>query len=393
MKRKARIVKRLMALAAGLAAAASAHAGDTGVSPGAELKIVFFYTPGCRMCKEAKETVANVEAKYGAKVAVERIDMSDTAHGPAFARRLFGMLDAYGIDKTPSIAVFAGRHCLGGGEEIVEKLDQTVARTLAGPPEERSLIGETRAPARDRFSLLALSAAALADSINPCAFAAVVLLVSLLANAGKSKKEVFVIGSAFTAGVFSAYFMIGLFFFETIHKLSAYHVVSDLIFYAAFGLCLIGGCLSLYDAVMIWGGMKPEQMVLKLPPRLRDAIHRRMRAGVRNKSLVAGGFMLGATISFLEYACTGQVYMPAIAGLVRSETDRYRGAGLLLWYNTLFVLPLVGVFGVALLGVGSLRLATFVRNRTALVKFLLAVVFFGLGVWLWPALVWPPGAR
>ncbi len=101
----------------------------------------------------------------------------------------------------------------------------------------------------------------------------------------------------------------------------------------------------------------------------------------------------GVIVSLLESACTGQVYFPVIAGLVRDSATRTRGVLVLLWYNFLFILPLLGVFGAAFFGVGSDRIAAFARRRFGLTKVLLAIVFFRMAFWMWPGLVWPPGVR
>jgi RHS repeat-associated protein len=69
-------------------------------------------------------------------------------------------------------------------------------------------------------------------------------------------------------------------------------------------------------------------MLLKVPERLRERMARSMSAGVRSGSLVIGAFGAGVVVSLLESACTGQVYFPVIAGLVRDPGTRGDGAGI-----------------------------------------------------------------
>ena len=351
------------------------------------LDVVFFFTPGCRMCKPTKEAVRQAEVKYGDLIRVEWVDLST---GTKSAARLFHMLNEYGERTTPPLALFVGRTCLAGGERIISELDAAIDRELSRPGGESTPASFERV---DRLGLYAISAAALADGVNPCAFATVVFLVSLMALARKTRGETLLIGGLFTAAVYATYFVIGIAFFGVLHRLRGFFLVSDLVFYLAFGACALFGLLSLYDASLAWRRKEPGEMLLKVPQSLRDRMHKYMRTGVRSRSLVAGTLVAGVAVSVLESACTGQVYFPVIAGMVRDSATRARGVGLLAWYNLLFVLPLLIVFGLAFAGVTSQRLAAFGKKHWGLTKLLLALVFLGMACWMAPGLVWPPGAR
>lgn len=346
------------------------------------------------MCKETKEAVRAAEAKYGERIAVEWVDMKDPDTGAASARRLFDMLDQYGVKETPSLSFFVsgrgGRTCLAEGEVIIEKLDAAVAAELERPSGAARPVAPIRT---NRLGLWAISAAALADGVNPCAFATVVLLVSMMATARRSRRETLVIGGAFTLSVYLTYFLIGLAFYGLLQRLSGFLMISDLVFYVAFAACLIFGLLSLWDSTLSWRGREPKDMLLKVPGRLRERMARSMSAGVRSGSLVIGALGAGVVVSVLESACTGQVYFPVIAGLVRDPGTRARGVAMLAWYNILFVLPLVAVLCLALAGVGSPALASWGRRHWGLTKLILAIVFAGMAAWMVPGLVWPPGAR
>jgi hypothetical protein len=135
-------------------------------------------------------------------------------------------------------------------------------------------------------------------------------------------------------------------------------------------------------------------MVLKLPDSLKTRMQLYMSRGVRARSGLFGVVLLaGAVVSLVESVCTGQVYFPVIAGLVRDEATQGTGLGLLAWYNLVFILPLVGVLVCAVLGVTSQRLARFSRGHLPLAKLFLAAAFILMAVWMLPGLVWPPGKR
>jgi len=202
-----------------------------------------------------------------------------------------------------------------------------------------------------------------------------------------------VIGGSFTVAVYVTYFLLGLAFFGLLQRLRGFFLVSDLVFYVAFGACVVFGVLSLWDATLAWRGREPKDMLPKVPERLRARMAKSMSASVRSRSLVLGALGAGVVVSLLESACTGQVYVPFVVGLVRDPGTRVRGVALLAWYNLLFVLPLAGILGLAVAGVGSSTLASWGKRHWGLTKLAMALVFAAMAAWMAPGLVWPPGVR
>ena len=160
------------------------------------------------------------------------------------------------------------------------------------------------------MSILVIVAAALADGVNPCAFATIVLLVSMMATARRSRREVLVIGAVFSIAVFITYFAVGLVLYSVLSRLTAFLVVSDLVYYVAFGTCGVCAALSLYDVGLAARGRDPGAMLLKLPDSLRARIQKQLQRGVRSRSLVVGAFVAGATVSLIECSTCGEKTMP-----------------------------------------------------------------------------------
>jgi cytochrome c biogenesis protein CcdA len=389
-------VKRLVRIALGLVlvwtAALPAPASEGGEDT--KVEAVFFYTPGCRGCAPTREAVRKAEARFGDRVEVQGRDLADPDKGLAHARELFALLDAHGVEatETPSLALFVGETYLGGSEEIIGNVREALARELKKGSRARRPEGAD-ASAGDRLGFWAVTLAGLGDGVNPCAFATLVLLVSMLAAAGKSRRDVLLVGASFGLAVYITYFGIGLGLYRVLQHARGAWVVSDLIMWGAFLLCVVFAVLSLRDAWIARTRGREQAILLKLPDGLRERIRKRLRTGVRARHVVAASFGAGVVVSLFESLCTGQVYFPVLAGLARSEENAGRAVLLLCWYNGMFVLPLAGVFLATLLGVQSGTLATVARRRVAWAKVLLAGVFVFMAVWLSPELVWPPGAR
>jgi cytochrome c biogenesis protein CcdA len=84
-------------------------------------------------------------------------------------------------------------------------------------------------------------------------------------------------------------------------------------------------------------------------------------------------------VSVFELACTGQVYFPTIAYMVRMGSSS-RGYLYLLLYNLGFILPLLAVFVLSYFGLSSKRLGTFMQKSMGGVKLGLAALFVALAV-------------
>jgi len=96
----------------------------------------------------------------------------------------------------------------------------------------------------------------------------------------------------------------------------------------------------------------------------------------------ANAFGAGIMISFLELACTGQVYLPTIIFVSSIPGMRLQAFLYLLLYNLMFILPLVIIFVLVYFGTTSKDLTRFLHDKAAAVKFAMSIVFIALGSWL-----------
>lgn len=116
-----------------------------------------------------------------------------------------------------------------------------------------------------------------------------------------------------------------------------------------------------------------------------------MAKGVRARWLAVGVFIAGVSVSFLEAACTGQVYLPTI--LILAGTGFWKSFALLAWYNILFIAPLLIIFALVLAGLTSTQLADFFKKNVAWTKLALGIVFVIMAAVVWNEMFWPPGYR
>jgi hypothetical protein len=80
--------------------------------------------------------------------------------------------------------------------------------------------------------------------------------------------------------------------------------------------------------------------------------------------------------------CTGQLYLPTIGYIMTIPKLRAYAFLNLVLYNIMFIIPLAGIFVAAYFGVTSEKMAIVTKEHTGTVKLLTAILFIGLGVFL-----------
>jgi hypothetical protein len=102
---------------------------------------------------------------------------------------------------------------------------------------------------------------------------------------------------------------------------------------------------------------------------------------MRRRHLVFWSLALGFIISILESVCTGQVYLPTIMYVLREGGDNFWSAFMyLVLYNGAFVVPLIVVFALTYVGVGSKAITDWFNRHVAMSKLLLGLLFLMLAV-------------
>jgi cytochrome c biogenesis protein CcdA len=98
--------------------------------------------------------------------------------------------------------------------------------------------------------------------------------------------------------------------------------------------------------------------------------------------LIISAFVSGFLVSILEAVCTGQLYLPTITFIFKTTPLRFRAFLYLILYNAMFVVPLLAVFLFAFFGVTSNQFAQFIKKHMLSIKFIMAIIFIGLGIFL-----------
>lgn len=177
-----------------------------------------------------------------------------------------------------------------------------------------------------RWLLPLIAVAALIDSVNPCAFSILLLTVAFLLSIGKLRSKVLLIGSAYIAGLYAVYFLIGLGLLQTLHIFDTPHFMGNL----GAGLLVVLGLINVTN-----------EFVPAFPIKfaIPQAAHRKM-AVLMERASVPTAVVLGGLVGLCEFPCTGGPYL-MVLGLLHDQTTYYTGVGYLFLYNVIFVSPLV----------------------------------------------------
>ena len=167
--------------------------------------------------------------------------------------------------------------------------------------------------------------AAAIDSINPCALAVLIFLVSYLTVIG-STKRLWRVGLVYIITVFIVYFLAGLGILQTFAALK----IGPLITRLAAGLLVVLGLINIKD--FFWYG---RGITLAIPESKKPLLEKYIR-----KASIPGAIILGFLVAAFELPCTGGIYLGVLC-LAAESCSRLKGILYLLLYNLVFVLPLL----------------------------------------------------
>jgi cytochrome c biogenesis protein CcdA/thiol-disulfide isomerase/thioredoxin len=344
----------------------------------------YFYEVGCQECSRAEYDIRYVQSKYP-QLVVEEYNVQEDA---ALSEWLGARLGVPERQRLATPALFVGEDYLIGTDITAEAL-LALAEKYAPTGLDRAWAdfdpdegGQSIVDRFRSFGVLTVAFAGLVDGLNPCAFATLAFFVSYLALSGRQGREILAVGLAFTLGVFLAYLAVGLGFYEVLDLLGGLLTTLGRWVYGLTALmCAVLAVFSFLDFLKARRG-EIGDMSLNLPHSLRMRINAVIRRGRGSRAFVAGSFVTGIVVSFLELACTGQVYLPTIVFVMSRPELRVRALMFLLLYNLLFIVPLVVVFILAYYGTGSKQLTRFLQQRAATLKLGMALLFAALATWL-----------
>ena len=356
-----------------------------GVSPvhaesssGKQVLVEYFYQPNCEECKKiAALILPSMQEQYGSRVTLEKYDLSEQKN----FLRLITILDKQKNTSNADVyMVVAGKHILGGYQTVEKKLFPAIEAELHSTGDTASSeLAPSAAVVKttgEKLKLGMVIAAGLIDGINPCVFSTLVFFMSLLSVAKIRGRKLILIGIAYCAAGFITYLLLGFGLFKLIKTLDAFPLFKSGLNLTMSGILAIFALISFRDAWLFYkSGGDSGRVVLQLPDRLKAMSRNVMKKGLKFHYLMTGSFVIGVLVTLLESVCTGQVYVPTLVLLSNESGAFSKWFGLLLLYNLMFILPLIGVFIMTYCSISVLTAVKLTRTNLLAGKILLGLFF------------------
>lgn len=362
-----------------------AFSGGSSNEDGPRPEIFYFYSSHCEECQYLKtEVFPALRTRFGDTIIWKGLNIDDSPQNLELALSMVFETRKIGV-LTPSVV--AGRTVLSGRREIESGIDEAIDNALKSPYKNNARSSGTDAIAVfKKMTVPVILLSGLVDGINPCAFAAIALLISLMYVYAYRKKDVIVISVSYCSAVFITYFMIGLGIYSFIYSLEGIYSLTYFLRMTVAFLCLIFAGLNLYDFFMYRKTGESKGLLLVLPEALKKRVSQAMGSELRSNkkrgilALAAGAFALGVTISILEMACTGQVYLPTLVYILKQTDHKLKALSYILLYNAMFTLPLITIIALYIAGVRREAFGAFLKRNAGRIKIALALVFAALGL-------------
>ena len=227
----------------------------------------------------------------------------------------------------------------------------------------------------DAVLISAVVSSGLLDGINPCAFATSIFLISYLLMRRRRRRDILLIGLSFCLGVFGAYLLFGLGISFLIDFLNRFAWIKSALYILFALISAVLAVLHLRDALIFRRTGRSSDMEMGLSKETHRGIHSKIRAFMEHQSwmMAPAAVVLGAVVSSMELACTGQIYLPTLVAINR-ESVNLNSLMLLVLYNICFILPLLLVTWLALTG-GVKAVTTWAQNNVFSTKVTMAALF------------------
>jgi cytochrome c biogenesis protein CcdA len=163
------------------------------------------------------------------------------------------------------------------------------------------------------------------DGLNPCAFAVLLFFVAFLFTIKRATKDILKVGFVYILMIYIAYLLIGLGLVHAFIFSGQEHLMARISAY----LVILLGLINIKD--YFWYGKG-----ISLSPKINTSFYKRWLHKLTIPSVMLVGFLVG----LCTFPCSGGIYV-AIIGMLTAKTTYLIGLYYILFYNLMFVLPLI----------------------------------------------------
>ena len=374
MKKQALIILTIFLL---IISSINVYAGEEN-----NIEIMYFGTDRCITCYETSKIIEKTIEDFnqkGINISIKKHDISNTDDEDLFLKYSTN----YNIspDKFKVIpAIFIGDVAFVGKEEIVEELESILSYYVNNPDKYvvKQLKDESFNIKDINLGFFAVVLGGLLDGINPCSISMMLFFISF-ALLNQKRGNILLIGLFFCLGTFVAYYGIGIGILKFVYTIDSIKILGIVFYGLLVAMSIYLAILNIKDYVSIkkgnYGDIKNQ-----LSSNSKKRIHNFIKKKATGKVLYLSAFLSAFVISFFEFFCTGQIYLPMITYMIRLNINSMGNYILLAIYNLAFILPLVVITIVIHYGKEVIDISQVLLNKLNLVKLMGAIFFIFVAI-------------
>lgn len=224
------------------------------------------------------------------------------------------------------------------------------------------------------ISIPILTVAALTNGLNPCGIGMLITFLGyLLVFGGKGKEKNYILktGSVYILSVFVTYLLLGLLFYSAAYYLQRMWI-SVIFKYVVGSVLIIAGLVQVKD--VFW---------------IDSPIHLRMtKSGferlskLMSKTGTSATILIGVLTTVFSTPCMLPLYIGTTAVIARSGLGLAKVLGLFMYYNFVFILPLIVILLVMSKGKQVVSMKEWEHKNTKWMRFVLGVAMILVGVFI-----------
>lgn len=282
-------------------------------------KAILYYGNGCPHCTEVERFINNNDFNF----LIEKKEIYQNRINAEEFNRVCAE-EGIGLADRGVPFLYAENECFIGDKQIVSYL--SARQKLNQTERSNQNVSDIKKNFSESLTLPVLIGAALVDSINPCEFAVLLILIATILSSGNRKKAL-LSGLAYSASIFISYFLMGIGLYSVISSFGA-----PFIFMKVIGvIAILIGLFNIKD--YFWYG---KIFLMEVPLSWRP----KLKSLVRSITGPLSAFLIGFLVSLFLLPCTSGPYIVVLGMLGHDETFR-QAIWWLLLYNLIFILPMI----------------------------------------------------
>lgn len=210
-----------------------------------------------------------------------------------------------------------------------------------------------------------VTTSAFLDGINPCAVAVLLFFIAFLFSIKRTKAGIWKMGLVYIAAIYFAYLLIGLGIAQAIIISGAPHLMAIV---GAYLVIILG-------VIQLIGIVSPKFPIkLRIPISTKAVLEKWLY-----KSTIPAAFIGGFIVGLCTFPCSGGIYV-AIIGMLASSQTQLSGFMWMLWYNLVFVAPLIIILLLSSSEKATEQLQQLERRESKKSKVIIGLTMIALGL-------------